>query len=67
MKQSKNVAELLPYVTVQLNEASVEKADPDECQLIDESDKKWVQAWREKVKAIGKREEGLQLSIHLIW
>jgi hypothetical protein len=50
VKEPKNVAELSSRVAIQLAEVLTEKADPDECQLIDELNEEWVQAWREAVK-----------------
>jgi hypothetical protein len=34
-----------------LTETLVENADQDECQLMDELNEEWVQAWRQAVKA----------------
>ena len=50
MKQAEKMAKLSAYVVVRIPETPVENTDQDECQLMDELNEEWVQAWRETDK-----------------
>ena len=56
MKQAEKKAKLSAHSVVQLTETLVENADQDECQLMDELNEEWVQAWRQAVKATVKHK-----------
>jgi hypothetical protein len=67
MKQLENATVLSNQPILLLEKASVEIADQDECQMIDEFSNNWVQAWREAVKIPKKPRKGWELHVHINW